>query len=80
MTKEEFDTWKQDFITVEILTHIQALRSAAVNAATDPTILLQAHTAALHARYVGLIEGFDAVLNVSFEDDKQDEVIDSHDD
>lgn len=78
MTTEEFTDWKKDFRTVVVLTYIRELRRQAQEAATDPSLLLQNCAQAMHARYVGMIEGFDAVLNASFEED-QDEVTDNHD-
>lgn len=76
MTKQEFDDWKTDFRTREFLSYITAVRDAAREAATDPSVLNQPNSHLLHARYVGIVEGCDSMLKFEIE---QDEVEENHD-
>jgi len=75
MTKEEFDDWKRDFRTREFLACITTIQAEAKNAATNPSVLQSPNPHLQHARYVGMVEACDAMLNLEI---TEDEVTDNH--
>ena len=72
MTKEEFVDWKNDSRTQEVMAHVLAHKLVTLDAMSDPSILSISNVALQQARYIGYIEGLNAVLEFTVEEEQDD--------
>ena len=73
MTKEEFIDWKNDSRTMEVMAHLLAHKYASYEAMSDPSILGMTNVALQQARYIGYIEGLNAALEFTVEEEKEND-------
>lgn len=75
MTKEDFIGWKNEPITIEIYKKLeetkQALMDGLANGQTLSTLADETHGGT--ARMIGNIEGLNQLLNISYEDETEEE-------
>jgi len=78
LTSEQFQEWKTNAVTTEILTELRKVRKIMESKLSNGNTIGQNayETHGMTNRVVGNIEGLDQILNISFEGDAVDNEVD----
>ena len=75
ITKEQFEEWKTHPVTIEIYEEIKKAKEVLLNNMSDGLTLGQKAdvTHGLTNKLVGQVEGLNQLLNITYEDDKDED-------
>ena len=78
LTSEQFQEWKTNAVTTEILTELRKVRKVMESKLSNGNTIGQNayETHGMTNRVVGNIEGLDQILNISFEGDSVENDVD----
>ena len=78
LTSEQFQEWKTNAVTIEILTELRKVRKVMESKLSNGNTIGQNayETHGMTNRVVGNIEGLDQILNISFEGDSVENDVD----
>jgi len=78
LTSEQFQEWKTNAVTIEILTELRKVRKVMESKLSNGNTIGQSayETHGMTNRVVGNIEGLDQILNISFEGDSVENDVD----